>query len=141
SEWGRQRFGGVDVPAERRIADLENTLALVKMDPAEHVQLLAPMLDIPLPPERALALPPEELRRRQLAALIALSLASARIQPIVLACEDLHWADPTTLDVVRAIAERGAVAPLLVLLTARPEFRPVWGTRSHHGMISLAPLD
>jgi predicted ATPase len=63
------------------------------------------------------------------------------VQPIVLTCEDLHWADPTTLDVVRAIAERGVAAPLFVLLTARPEFRPSWDTRSHHGMISLAPLD
>ena len=84
---------------------------------------------------------PEELRRRQLGALTAWALASARIQPVVLACEDLHWADPTTLDVVRGIAERGAVVPLLALLTARPEFRQPWGTRSHHGMISLAPLD
>ncbi|MGB6288163.1 MAG: AAA family ATPase [Xanthobacteraceae bacterium] len=141
AEWGRQRFGGTDVPAEQRLADLENTLALVKLNPAENVPLLAPMLDIPLPEDRASTLAPEELRRRQLGALTAWALASARIQPVVLACEDLHWVDPTTLDVVRGIAERGAVVPLLVLLTARPEFRQPWGTRSHHGMISLAPLD
>ena len=60
---------------------------------------------------------------------------------MVLACEDLHWADPTTLDVLRGIAERGALAPLFVLMTARPEFRPPWGARSHHGTISLVPLD
>jgi hypothetical protein len=59
----------------------------------------------------------------------------------VLAFEDLHWADPTTLDVLRGIAERGALAPLLVVATTRPEFRPPWGMRSHHGTISLAPLD
>jgi predicted ATPase len=59
----------------------------------------------------------------------------------VLAFEDLHWADPTTLDLLRGIAERGALAPLFVLITARPEFRPPWSMRSHHGMISLAPLD
>jgi predicted ATPase len=59
----------------------------------------------------------------------------------VLTLEDLHWADPTTLDVLRGIAERGAMAPLFVLLTARPEFRPSWGARSHHGAISLVPLD
>ena len=141
AEWGRQRFGGADVPVEQRLADLENTLALVKLNPAEHVPLLASLLDIPLPSDRALDFPPEELRRRQLAALTAWALASARVQPVVLACEDLHWADPTTLDVVRSIAERGAMARLFVLLTARPEFRPLWGTRSHHGMISLAPLD
>ena len=33
TEWGRQRFGGADVPAERRLADLENSLSLVKLDP------------------------------------------------------------------------------------------------------------
>ena len=68
-------------------------------------------------------------------------MAGARAQPVVLAFEDLHWADPTTLDVLRGIAERGALAPLFVLITARPEFRPPWGMRSHHGTISLAPLD
>ena len=64
-----------------------------------------------------------------------------RVQPVVLAFEDLHWADPTTLDVLRGIAERGALAPLFVVATTRPEFRPPWGMRSHHGTISLAPLD
>ena len=141
AEWGRQRFGGADVPVEQRLADLENTLVLVKLDPAENVPLLAPMLDIPLPSERALTLPPEELRRRQLTALTNLVMAGARTQPAVLAFEDVHWADPTTLDLLRGIAERGALAPLFVLITARPEFRPPWGVRSHHSTISLAPLD
>ena len=68
-------------------------------------------------------------------------MAGAKVQPIVLAFEDLHWADPTTLDVLRGIAERGASAPLFIVATTRPEFRPPWGMRSHHGTISLAPLD
>jgi len=68
-------------------------------------------------------------------------MAGAKVQPVVLAFEDLHWADPTTLDVLRGIAERGARAPLFVVATTRPEFRAPWGMRSHHGTISLAPLD
>ena len=59
----------------------------------------------------------------------------------MLALEDIHWADPTTLDLLSGIAERGALAPLFAVITARPEFRPPWGTRSHHSTISLAPLD
>jgi class 3 adenylate cyclase/predicted ATPase len=141
AEWGRQRFGSADIPAERRLSDLENTLALIKLDPVENVPLLAPLLDIPVPPECRPILAAEELRRRQLAALTNWLMAGARAQPIVLTLEDLHWADPTTLDVFRGIAERGAMAPLFVLLTARPEFRPPWGVRSHHGAISLVPLD
>jgi class 3 adenylate cyclase len=141
SEWGRQRFGGADLPAERQLSDLENTLALIKLDPAENVPLLAPLLDIPVPPERRPLLAPEELRRQQLAALTNFVMAGARSQPVVLSVEDVHWADPTTLDALRGIAERGVMAPLFALLTARPEFRPSWGARSHHGAISLVPLD
>ena len=53
AEWGRARFGGQDVAAERRLADLETTLAQVKLDVQETATLLAPLLDIPLPAERA----------------------------------------------------------------------------------------
>ena len=141
AEWGRQRFGGADVAGERRLAELESSLAQVKLDPAENASLLAPLLDIPLPHDRVPALAPEELRRRQLAALSNWVIAGAKVQPVVLAFEDLHWADPTTLDVLRGIAERGALAPLLILATTRPEFRVPWSMRSHHGTISLAPLD
>jgi class 3 adenylate cyclase len=141
AEWGRTRFGSADVPAERRLADLESSLAQVKLDSAENTPLLALLLDIPLPPGRAPNLPPEELRRRQLAALTNWVTAGAKAQPLVLAFEDLHWADPTTIDVLRGIAERGALAPLLIVATTRPEFRPPWTMRSHHGTISLAPLN
>ena len=142
-EWGRQQFGGADVAAEKRLADLENTLALVKLDPAENATLLAPLLDIPLPRDRALALPPEELRRRQLAALTNWWMTGARAQPAVTVVEDLHWADPTTLDLLRGLAERGAQAPLFVLITARPEFRAASvdeRLRIPRHDIALAPL-
>ena len=142
AEWGRQRFGGADVPAEQRLADLESSLAQVKLDPAENASLCSrrsSTFRCRRNARRALA--PEELRRRQLAALTNWVMAGARAQPVVLALEDLHWADPTTLDVLRGIAERGALAPLFVVATTRPEFRPPWGMRSHHGTISLAPLD
>jgi class 3 adenylate cyclase len=140
AEWGRQRFGA-DEPAARRFADLENTLRLIGLDASEYAPLLAPLVDIPLPEERAAKLAPEELRRRQLAALIAWYLAGARTQPAVLAFEDLHWADPTSLDLLQALAERGRTAPLFIIPTARPEFRPPWSLRSHHSVISLSPLD
>jgi predicted ATPase len=81
AEWGRERFGGADVAAEQRLADLENTLTLIKLDPAENAPLLAPLLDIPLPQERSLTFAPEELRRRQLAALTNWAMASAKVQP------------------------------------------------------------
>jgi class 3 adenylate cyclase/predicted ATPase len=140
AEWGRQRFGA-DLPTEQRLADLENTLDLIGLDPTEYAPLIAPLVDVPLPEDRAARLAPEELRRRQLAAMTALVLAGARSQPAVVAFEDLHWADPTSLDLLRALSERGAQAPLLIVATTRPEFRPPWSMRSHHIVIALAPLD
>ena len=53
AEWGRQRFGGAEVAAERRLADLENTLGLIGLDAAEYAPLLAPLVDIPLKAGRA----------------------------------------------------------------------------------------
>ena len=141
AEWGRRRFGDSEAPADERLVDLEGTLRLIGLDPAEHAPLLAPLVDIPLAQDRTAKFAPEELRRRQLAALTAWVLAGARSQAVVLAFEDLHWADPTSLDLMRALAERGAQAPLLIVATARPEFRAPWPMRSHHGVIALAPLD
>jgi predicted ATPase len=141
AEWGRQRFGGDETPARQRLGDLENMLRLTGLDPVEYAPLLAALLDIPLPRGSETTLAPEEIRCRQLAALTTWVLAGARSQPIVLAFEDLHWADPTSLDLMHALAERGAQVPLLILATARPEFRAPWSLRSHHGVISLGPLD
>jgi hypothetical protein len=84
AEWGRIRFGTSDVSAEVRLAELETTLAQVKLEPAENVPLLAPLLDIAIPQERIPALEPAVLRRRQLAALSNLVMAGARTQPAVL---------------------------------------------------------
>jgi class 3 adenylate cyclase len=61
AEWGRQRFGGAETPAPQRLADLENTLRLVGLDASEYAPLIAPLVDIPLPEDRAAKLAPEEL--------------------------------------------------------------------------------
>ena len=75
AEWGRLRFGGADAPDEQKLADLKNTLRLIGLDAAEYAPLLAPMFDVPLPEDRAAKFAPEEMRRRQLAAMTAVFLA------------------------------------------------------------------
>ena len=141
AEWGRARFGGAEVAGEKRLAELEAALGSVGLDAAEYAPLLAPVIEL-----RCRRAAFRNCRPRNCAAASSRRsppgyLAGARTQPIVLAFEDLHWADPTSLDVLQALAERGAQAPLLIIATTRPEFRPPWKQRSHHGVISLAPLD
>ena len=101
--WGRARFGGPEVAPERRLAELELLLAAVKLDPATHAPLLAPLVDIPVPPERMPSLAPEEICARQLAAMVEWAIAGARIQLVVLVFEDLQWFDPTSIDLVHAL--------------------------------------
>src|SRR5262249_29824703 len=72
-----RRSGGSETGAEQQLADLENPLALIKIDPAENVPFLAPLLDIPLAKERLPDLAPEEFRRRQLAAMTNWVMAGA----------------------------------------------------------------
>jgi class 3 adenylate cyclase/tetratricopeptide (TPR) repeat protein len=50
--------------------------------------------------------------------------------PLVVAVDDIHWAEPALLDLIEHVAERSRDAPILVLCTARPELldvRPGWG--------------
>jgi class 3 adenylate cyclase len=141
AEWGRLRFGGAHVPNERRLAEIEASLAQVELDPAEYASLLAPIVDIPLPLDRHIDLPRDEMRRRQLDAIVAWVLAGARAQPVLLAFEDLQWADPSTVEVMNELAAQSARAPLLVVATTRPEFRPPWRPEQHHCVIPLEPLN
>jgi class 3 adenylate cyclase/predicted ATPase len=141
AEWGRLRFGDSDVPAEQRFAQLESALRQVDVDADEAAPLLAPLLEISPPSARAASLAPKELRRRQLALMASWVIAGTRAQPVVLAFEDLQWADPTSIDLIRALAESGQQAALLLVATARPEFRPPWSMHSHHSVVSLAPLE
>ena len=58
----------------------------------------------------------------------------------MIATEDLHWADPSTLELIQLLVEQGATARLLLLYTARPEFRAQWPPRAHHTQITLNRL-
>ena len=127
---------------DRRLAALEASLGLAGLDPNEAVPLIAPLLELPVgekyPPS---SMAPEQQRKRLLATLVAWTFGAARAQPVVLAAEDLHWADPSTLELIQLLVEQGATARLLQIYTARPEFRAQWPMRAHHTQINLNRLN
>src|SRR6266851_2395946 len=132
---------GGDEPAEDQLAQLESGLTSAGVKPAEAIPLLAPLLNLPLPAKYPpSSLSPEQQRRRLLATLVEWVLGAARVQPLVIAIEDLHWADASTLELIQLLAEQGATARLLLLYTARPEFRAEWPLRAHHTHITLNRL-
>jgi predicted ATPase len=83
---------------------------------------------------------PDQQRTRLLATVVAWAFGTARAQPVVIATEDLHWAEPSTLELTQLLVEQGAHARLLLLYTARPEFRTPWPMRAHHTQINLNRL-
>src|SRR5262249_14825267 len=100
----------------RRLDALEASLTTTGVDLATAAPLIGSLLEMPLgdkyPP---LAMPADQQRRRLLATLVAWTIGAARAQPLVIATEDLHWADPSTLEVTQLLLEQGVNAPLLLI--------------------------
>ena len=128
-------------PAEQQLKQIESALERAQLKPAEALPLLAPLLNLPPSAKYpASSLPPDQQRRRLLGTLVELALGFARVQPTVMAIEDLHWADPSTLELIALLVEQGARTRLMLLYTARPQFHPQWPLRAHHAQINLNRL-
>jgi predicted ATPase len=72
--------------------------------------------------------------------LVAWLLAEAERKPVLTAWEDLHWADPSTLELHSLLIDQAPAARILTVMTFRPEFHPPWGTRSHLTQLTLSRL-
>ncbi|MEO8047845.1 MAG: adenylate/guanylate cyclase domain-containing protein, partial [Nitrospirota bacterium] len=60
--------------------------------------------------------------------------------PLLLIVEDVHWLDPTTLDLMTRIIDRIRQMRMLLLITCRPDFKPVWSDYSHVTSLTLSRL-
>jgi class 3 adenylate cyclase/tetratricopeptide (TPR) repeat protein len=127
--------------AGETLARLERALSSAGQKPDEAVPLIAELLQLHVG-ERfpALTMTPEQKRRRLFAVLMGWVFGAARLQPLVMVVEDLHWLDPSTLELQQLLAEQGATVPVMLLYTARPEFRAPWPMRAHHAQITLNRL-
>ena len=112
---------------KRQLAGLRAALERHGHDTEEGVALVAQLLGIPpqagySPP----ALHPVTQKQRTLEVLLSLILGLAERQPTLLVIEDVHWIDPTTLELLGALFQRIGTSRLLTVMTARPSFRNPW---------------
>jgi class 3 adenylate cyclase/predicted ATPase len=115
-----------DAPEEKR-AKLERMLATYRFPQPDTVPLLAALLSLPPPAhDPPLTLTPQQQRQRTLEALVAWLLEEAERQPVLMVWEDLHWADPSSLELLGLCIDHVPTARLLLVLTFRPEFHPPW---------------
>lgn len=134
-----------DLPdAEAKLARLEAALGELPDLPLKEVlPPIASLLSIPLrPPYEPLDLPPIEQRRRTIESIATMILCRAAGKPTVLILEDVHWCDPSTLELMDTIVGQAAIAPLLILLAFRPEFvpPPFWMQGDNVSQITVGKL-
>lgn len=123
----RRHLGLHRVDAERGSALVIAALTHHGLDPAHFAPILCVWLGLPLPAEfTPVSMAPYRQRELLLKALVVILSRVGEDEGMVLLLEDLHWADPTTLDLLGVLLQSpGQRSPLLVC-TARPEFEPPW---------------
>jgi class 3 adenylate cyclase/tetratricopeptide (TPR) repeat protein len=125
-------------PPPEKLCTLEATLASSGLALSEAVPLLAALLSLPLPASYPpLALTPPRQRQKTLELLLAWLHAEARQQPMLVIVEDLHWIDPSTLELLSLLIDQGDQARLCLVLTYRPEFHPPWAMAAHLTSLTL----
>src|SRR5262245_18009547 len=139
----RLRLGlTLEMAAAEKLARMEAGLAAAGFDLADAAPILARFHGFPIPEDRYRdpVLAPEGLRKKTLALLVEWLLRLGRQQPAVLLVEDLHWLDPSSLELLGQVIEQLPTERVLLLLTFRPDFAPPWWTRSHLTPMLLSRL-
>jgi predicted ATPase len=131
-----------DHSPEEKLAKLAQELSQYRLPVEETVPLLAPLLSLALPEHHypPLNLSPQRQRQKTLETIIAILLELAEHQPVLFILEDLHWTDPSTLELLNLVIEQTPTASLLTLLTCRPHFQPAWHHRSYLTEITVNRL-
>ena len=134
------RFDREESP-QQKLGKLEGFLVQYGLPLAEAVPLFAALLSLPLPADYApLTLSPEQQKQQTLHALLTILLRIAAQQPVLFVMEDLHWVDPSTLELLSLLVDQGPTARILTLFTFRPDFPPPWTGRAHLTQVTVHRL-
>jgi len=124
-----------------RLETVVRYLSELKLDSAENVALFCGMLSVPtdqrFPP---LALSPQKLKERTDELLLNWLKQLVQTRPVLFIVEDLHWVDPSTLELLERHVAQFESGRVLSLLTFRPEFETPWKSKPHQTQIALNRL-
>ena len=118
------------------------TARLLTVGEALHSALPAflALLDVPLEDASWQALDPAQRRHRTLSAVQGLLLWESRVQPLLIAVENLHWIDSQTQGLLDSLVTSLPTAPILLLVNYRPEYHHAWANRTYYRQIRIDPL-
>jgi len=127
---------------DTKVEKLASALSQYRLPLEETMPLLAPLLSLPLPEHRypLLNLSPQRQRQKTLETIVAILQEHAEQHPVLFIVEDLHWTDPSTLELLNLVIEQIPRAALFALFTCRPHFQPAWHHRSYLTEMTLNRL-
>jgi class 3 adenylate cyclase/predicted ATPase len=129
-----------DSDAEK-LAKLKAYLANSGDASIETALLIANLLSIPIQNHSELSeLTPQQIKNRTVSKLVDMILAFSAQRPTLCIFEDVHWIDPTSLEMLELIINQIDHARVLLVVSNRPEFRPTWSIHSNVAMHSLTRL-
>jgi predicted ATPase len=128
--------------ADTKLEKLTHALSQYRLPLEESVQLFAPLLSLPISEDtyRPLQLSPQRQRQKTLETLVAILQELAERQPVLFIVEDLHWTDPTTLELLNLVIEQIPTAALFAVFTCRPSFQPTWSHKSYLSEVTVNRL-
>jgi len=125
---------------KQQIKQISTTLYELGLPSEEALPILCDLLgingDFPERPQLSAI----ETKRRTLDLLLDLLTVTASNRLVVVIAEDLHWIDPTSLELIGLLIDQVPTMRILVLLTFRMEFTPPWKPRAHLTQISINRL-
>ncbi len=131
-----------DDSPEAKLDRLEEVVRTTGLPLEASVPLLAILLSVPSGDRYpAPTLSPQQQRQQTLDTLVGWLLEEAGHRPVLAVWEDLHWADPSTLETLGLVLEQTPTVPMLTVLTFRPDFISPWPVRSHMTPITLNRLE
>lgn len=130
-----------DDTSEQRLDKLETLLARREM-PVEDQGLLADLMSLPTSSRYpVLPLSPQARKEQTFAALMRPIEVATRSSPLLILWEDVHWIDPTSLELLHRIVDHARALPILLVVSFRPEFSPPWAECPHVTTMALNRLN
>ncbi len=135
------QFTRDDAPVTK-LEKLQRILSRYRFPQTDTLPLLASLLSLPHPKGAPpITFSPQKQKEKTQTALVAWLVEEAEKGTVYCAWEDLHWADPSTLEMLTLLLDQTPTTRLLALLTFRPEFTPPWSNRSHLSQLTLSRLE
>jgi tetratricopeptide (TPR) repeat protein len=127
-------------PPETMARKVRERLLALGMETGDGAAYLLHLLGVKTDADRLDALSPEAVQARTFETIRQLTLRASRRQPLALVVENLHWIDRASEEWLASLVDVVPGAPMLLLFTYRPGYRPPWIDKSYATQIALQPL-